>query len=182
VIFGGDYQTKQGQQTFTVWGKGAIMKQKFKILRDSRKDRLVIREFGELDKETFSLLFEETYDNTVITEAISKNRENLIRVLRTKGFFPSSPFAEKIAAAVIDLYKSTDTEALEISVDDAEIIASLAKSVVETAAHKESDVDTIDDLLDDDDDLETDLSLPMDKITSIAKVVDDDIEKLDDNL
>ncbi|MCK7511232.1 MAG: hypothetical protein MZV70_49000 [Desulfobacterales bacterium] len=46
------------------------MKQKYEILRDDDNKRLIIREFAELDKDTMSLLCEESYDKKAIKSAI----------------------------------------------------------------------------------------------------------------
>ena len=45
------------------------MKQQYTILKDHDKSRLIIREFGELDKDSLSLLCEESYDDAVVSRS-----------------------------------------------------------------------------------------------------------------
>jgi hypothetical protein len=72
------------------------MKQKYLIMKSYEKDKLIIREFADLDKQMFSLLCEETYDSTIIRSSIEKGKTNLISILRTQNFFPIGIVAEKI--------------------------------------------------------------------------------------
>ena len=54
------------------------MKQKYLILKNDEKTKLIIKEFAELDKEMFSFLCEETFDDESVTSAIAKGEDFLI--------------------------------------------------------------------------------------------------------
>ncbi len=60
------------------------MKQKYLILKNDEKNELIIKEFLEINKEMFSLVCEETYDNNDIELAIAKDKKHLVSALRTK--------------------------------------------------------------------------------------------------
>ncbi len=98
------------------------MKQKFLILKDEDKNELIIREFAELDKENFSLLCEETYDNKTIESAIKKGKRLLISTLGTKNMYPPGLYADKIAESVIAIYSSESDQPVELFFDDIDIV------------------------------------------------------------
>ncbi len=98
------------------------MKQKFLILKDEDKNELIIREFAELDKENFSLLCEETYDNKTIKSAIEKGKRLLISTLSTKNMYPPGLFADKIAESVMAIYSSESDKSVELFFDDIDLV------------------------------------------------------------
>ena len=98
------------------------MKQKYFILKDTEKNVLVIREFAELDKESFSLLCEEIFQEERITSAIAKGKEALVSTIRTKNMYPIGPFAAKLAEEVTNLYESKEKDSIELSFDDIDIL------------------------------------------------------------
>lgn len=101
------------------------MKQKYTILKNNEKKALIIREFAELNKETLSLLCEQTYDEKIITSAIAKGKRSLISKLRTQSMFPPAAYAEKIAESVMDLYSSPNSDSnqsVELFFDDKETL------------------------------------------------------------
>ena len=98
------------------------MQQKYSIIKDKQNKQLIIREFAELDKKALSLLCEEKYDNTTIKSAISRGKDALLAVLRTKNMYPPTTYAQKIAAAVIDLYQSKDKESKELVFNDLDLL------------------------------------------------------------
>ena len=81
------------------------MKQKYLILNDRENQQFKIQEFAELNKEMLSLLCEEAYGYQTIKSAISNGKEELISALRTNNMYPPGIYAEKIADAVIKLYR-----------------------------------------------------------------------------
>ena len=99
------------------------MKQKYLIIKDKEKKQIKIQEFAELNKETLSLLCEEAYDYKLIKSAVSAGTEDLISALRTNNLYPPGIYAEKIASAVAELYKSKDRESLELFFDDINLLA-----------------------------------------------------------
>ena len=118
------------------------MKQKYLISKEDDQKKLIIKEFAELDKEMLSLLCEEEYDNKIIKSAISKGKEALISELRTNNMYPPGVYAEKIAQAVIDIFGSKDSQSIELSFNDIDLL-------IEDQATSEA-IDEIESVADDD--------------------------------
>ena len=158
------------------------MKQKYVILKNEEKTGLIIREYAELEKEIFSLLCEETFDDEVVKSAIEKGKNALIATLRTQNLFPIGIYAEKIAAAVSKSYESADDQPVELFFDDTDLlIKNKGKSPV--LDDLENDDVEIDGLLDDDDISESDFDDENDdikKMSSSLKISDDDPVDIDD--
>jgi hypothetical protein len=157
------------------------MKQKYTIHKDTENQKLVIKEFAELDKEILSLLCEEVYDEADIQSAINEGADNLTATLRTRNMYPPSMFVKKIAAAVVMLYKADGEQSAEILFDDKEFFekSSLDNDNEETV---DTDTEDIDDLLEDEDleNVYEDKKLIKDLKSSI-KVADDDPGDPDDD-
>ncbi|MBC8198582.1 MAG: hypothetical protein ISS67_05390 [Desulfobacterales bacterium] len=125
------------------------MKQKYLILKNNEKNELIIREFLEINKEMFSLVCEETYDNNDIESAIAKDRKELVSILRTNNMFPVWLYADKLAESIISMYGTEYKEPIKLLFDDA---ISFSR-IVEDIADLEEVVDKIpdeDELLEDD--------------------------------
>ena len=153
------------------------MKQKYTIIKDSTNKQLIIREFAELDKEILSLLCEETYDQKEILGAIKKGRENLITALRTKNLYPPGIYAEKIAAAVRELYATKGKESEELFFDDLELLARANEPETRSAekpAEKQDEDGDIDELLEDDFESDFEDEEPPKKLDSSLKIADDE--------
>ena len=73
------------------------MKQKYVILKNNKENELIIKEFAELNKDTFTLMCEETFHDKLIESAINKGSQALIATLRTKNMYPNGIYAAKIA-------------------------------------------------------------------------------------
>lgn len=137
------------------------MKQKYSIFKDNETGTVSIKEFAELDKGMFSLIFEETYANEMIQSAIEEGKNALVSAIRTPNLFPIAEYAEKIADTIIDQFNSSTPaeEPVELVFNDIKLMQKDKKEAVE----KEEDESVeIDDLLDDDDDddsSDTDLDL-----------------------
>ncbi len=158
------------------------MKQKYLILKNEEKTRLVIREYAELDKEIFSLLCEETFDDEVVKSAIEKGKNALIATLRTQNLFPIGIYAEEIAAAVTKMYESSDDQPVELFFDDTDLLIKDKKKSPILDDLENEDVE-IDGLLDDEDISEPSFDEKNDdikKITSPLKISDDDPVNIDD--
>lgn len=149
------------------------MKQQYTIHRDTDNQRLIIKEYAELDKEILSLLCEESYDDAGVVAAIQNGTAALIRALRTRNMYPPSAIVSRIAAAVVSLYDAGDEQSIEIMFDDKELFEKevIAEEPEVTIAADEEDID---DLLEDeiDDDYE-DKRLIKD-LKSSLKVADDE--------
>jgi len=127
------------------------MKQKYLISKENDQKKLIIKEFAELDKERLSLLCEEEYDNKIIKSAISQGKEALISELRTNNMYPQGIYAEKIAQAVIDIFGSEDSQPIELSFNDVDLLIK-EQEPSEDIDETESvdDNDDIDELIGDD--------------------------------
>jgi hypothetical protein len=125
------------------------MKQKYLVLKNNEKTKLIIREFAELDKEMFSFLCEETFDDESVKSAIAKGKEALIKTLRTKNLFPIGVYAKEIAAVVTNMYESENDQSVELVFDDHDL---MKKEPKEPTAENdiEDEVVEIDELLEDD--------------------------------
>lgn len=100
------------------------MKQKYLILKNDNTNKLIIREFLELDeRNVYSLACEETYDGEIIKSAITSGKEALISTLRTTNLYPHGSYAEKIAESVIKLYSSENDRSQELFFDDKDYIS-----------------------------------------------------------
>lgn len=155
------------------------MKHKYTIIKDTDNKQLVIREYGELDKDAMSLLCEETFDQKAVKEAIKEGGNVLVSTLRTKNLYPPGVYAVQIAQAVEQLYSSKRNEPLDLLFDDLTAITDEADtpSAVEEI---EEDGEGLDDLLEDEvgDDLENKIEIG--KLNSSIKVADDENGVADD--
>jgi len=95
------------------------MKQKYLILKNDEKNKLIIREFLEISKETFPLVCEETYDDNDIESAIAKGKKHLVFALRTNNMYPVGLYADKLAESVISMYGTGYKEPIKLFFDDA---------------------------------------------------------------
>jgi hypothetical protein len=125
------------------------MKQKYLILKNDEKTKLILREFAELDKEMFTFLCEETFDDESVKSAIAIGEDALIATLRTKNLFPIGIYAKEIAAAVTIMYESGNDQSVELLFDDHEL---MKKEQEEPLVDDdiEDEVVEIDELLDED--------------------------------
>jgi hypothetical protein len=126
------------------------MKQKYMIFRNKATGKLTIQEFAELDKEMFSLICEESYEGQAIQTAMADGKTKLIAKLRTPNLYPIAEYADKIADAVMALYRQDgETEdPVELVFDD---VIQMRKPEIQVRDITSEDAsDDIDDLLDDD--------------------------------
>jgi hypothetical protein len=144
------------------------MKQKYSILRDVQNQRLIIREYAELDKDVLSLLCEEAYTDLTIQSVIKSGKKSLISTLRTKNLYPPVAYADKIAEAVITLYGSGGKESIDLFFDDVELLAGELSSL-EIEPETGEDSEDLEELFDDD-------------INGSYEGNDDEIKKLDSSL
>ena len=157
------------------------MKLKYLIMKNDENDKLVIREFGELDKDMYSLLCEETYDSKTIKSAIAGGETALISVLRTQSLFPVDIYAKKMAEAVINMYASENDQSVELFFNDVDLITKEQEKPM-IVDDINSEPAEIDDLLEDDvidPDIEDKDGFK--NITSPLKVIDDDSETAEDD-
>ena len=144
------------------------MKQKYEIVRDDDNKRVIIREFAELDKDTMSLLCEESYEKKAVKAAIGQGRDALVSALRTKNLYPPGMYAGKIADKVAELLGAKGKASDELVFDDLEFL-SREHEPAEAVKSYEGEPGEIDELLD--------VSLEDDKFEE-----GDEIKKLDTTL
>ncbi|MDA3895331.1 MAG: hypothetical protein PF482_04170 [Desulfobacteraceae bacterium] len=126
------------------------MKQKYSIFKDNESSILTIKEFAELDKGMYSLIFEETYENAMIEAAIEDGKDALISAIRTPNLYPIAEYAEKIADTIIEYFEKTPAEEpVELVFNDIKLMQKEKKETPETEDEKSVEID---DLLDDDSD------------------------------
>jgi urease gamma subunit len=159
------------------------MKQKFALIRDDAKKALIIKEYAELDKEILSLLCEETYAQQQIESAIALGKATLVAAIRTHNMYPPGTYAEKIADAIIELYRDGSNATAELFFDDRELFSKDADIVVldEVEEEVEEPAVDVDDLLDADveDDFD-DGDKIVTNLKSSIQVADDEPVDIDD--
>jgi hypothetical protein len=157
------------------------MKQKYTILKNDEKTGIIIKEFAELDKEIFSFLCEETFEDETVKSAIEKGQDALIKTLRTQNLFPLGIFAEKIAEAVTKMYESGDDQPVELLFNDIDLLIKEEKKPP-PSDEIEEEVVGIDDLLDEDVPQEDfDEKTDIKNLPYSLKISDDDPADLDED-
>lgn len=157
------------------------MKQKYIILKNDEKNAIIIREFAELDKEIFSLLCEETFEDKTVKSAIAKDKATVIKTLRTQNLFPLGIYAEKIAEAVIKMYESGDDQPIELLFNDIDLLTKKEKKPQPLDDIEDEDVG-IDDLLDEDlPEEDFDEKSDIKNLPYSLKISDDDSGGIDDD-
>jgi len=155
------------------------MKQKYLIINDKENKQFKIQEFAELNKETLSLLCEEAYDYKTIKSAISTGKDALISTLRTNNLYPPGIYAEKIAYAIVQLYKSKDEESVELFFDDINLLGKKRRSSAISEQIKDDSAD-LDEILEDDLNDDYPEKNGLKKIGSSLKIEDDDYVDIND--
>ena len=155
------------------------MKQKYLIINDKEKKQIKIQEYAELNKEMLSLLCEEAYDYKTIKVALSAGSETLISALRTPNLYPPGIYAEKIASAVAELFKSKDQDSVELFFDDANLLAK-NRGAAKVIEQLEDEPDDIDETLEDDFEDPFDDKENLNKIDSPIKAAGDEFSESDD--
>ena len=125
------------------------MKQKYLILKNDEKNELIIKEFLEINKEMFSLVCEETYDNNDIESAIAKDKKHLVSALRTNNMYPVWLYADKLAESIITMYGAEHKEPIKLLFDDAKSFSKTQEEVI-ALEMVEDKVPEDDELLEDD--------------------------------
>jgi len=156
--------------------KGILaMKQKYLILKDKENKQFKIQEFAELDKESLSLLCEETYDYRTIKSAVSAGKDALIAALRTNNMYPPGKYAEQIAEAVIDLHASAERESVELFFDDISLLTRTREAVKAGEVIEDDTEDTeLDEMLTEDFDDAYPEKEDLDQSDSPLQIEDDD--------
>jgi len=154
------------------------MKQKYLIINDRDNKQIKIQEYAELNKEMLSLLCEESYAYKTIKSAITAGPDTLVSALRTNNLYPPGIYAEKIASAVTDLYKSKDQDSLELFFDDINLLAKNRESA-EVTEQTENDPADLDEMLEDSFEDTFEDKNDLKKIDAPIKVAGDDFSDAD---
>lgn len=158
------------------------MKQKFQIHKNNADQQLIIRESAELDKDAMSLLCEVTFEADVIQNALTDGREALIAALRTRNMYPPRIYAEMIADAVQNLYKSPENESTELLFDDLDLLTHEREATTAALDDIEEEASEIDELLEDDFEEDYEEEDDLKKINSPIKIEDDASSDMDEEL
>jgi hypothetical protein len=106
------------------------MLQRYDIALDGDANRLSIKEFAVIGRnlrknenydhaqESYSLLYEVSYDGDIIRAAINKGQEALISELRSDQFFPIYSSAKIMAEEVTKLFNGSLDHFSELFFDD----------------------------------------------------------------
>ncbi|MBW2407579.1 MAG: hypothetical protein JRF17_09435 [Deltaproteobacteria bacterium] len=157
------------------------MKQKYIIVKNDEKTGIIIREFAELDKEIFSFLCEERFEDETVKSAIEKGPSALIQALRTQNLFPAGIYAKEIAEAVKRIYESGDDQPIELLFDDSDLLTKQEEKQLPLDDVEDEDVG-IDDLLDEDvPEEDFDEKSDMKNLPYSLKISDDDSSGIDDD-
>jgi hypothetical protein len=152
------------------------MKQRFSISRSIGGEKIVIKEYAELDKGAFTLLCEESYEVETVEAALEKGSHLVIALLRTESLFPTNYFAEKLTAGLMDYIKQGGSDLVTIDADDSECISSSSKEVpgeVNGSVDGLLEVDG-DDIIDDDE--------PVEKLEAPIKIAEDETLDISNSL
>jgi len=157
------------------------MKQKYTVVRDDEKQVLTISEYAELDKDAMSLLCEQTYPEDRLKAAMEKGPQPLATTLRTINLYPPVMYIQRIADAVINLYREEAEEtSVDLVFDDMNYLFREDQYPTEAEEIDDGEED-IDELLDDDDiedEFENDDTI--DPVNSPIKIADDDSLDMED--
>ena len=150
------------------------MKQQYTLIKDTDANQLIVKEFGELDKDIMSLLCEERFDADKLRAASDAGKPALVAALRSNNLYPPTSHAEQLADAVMALYAAEDQQTADLTFDDKELLAK-PEAADEEIEDLDDDVD-IDDDDDDSDELDDllDDDIKIKSTSSPLKIADDD--------
>ena len=156
------------------------MKQKYVIEKADNGDDIVVKEYAELDKETLSLLCEESYAAADLTAAQRRGKTALIEAIRTNNMYPPGFYADQIADAITGLIDSDATPSIELFFDDKELFAQdgAAEDLADAEDVDDDDV-VVDDLLEEEVGDEDNPEI-LTKLKSSLKVSDGDLGNVDE--
>jgi len=153
------------------------MKQKFSISRNAGGEKVVIREYAELDKGIFSQLCEVSYDLEAVTAALEQGPYKVIALLRSESFFPTCHFAEKLTASLKEFVRQGGGDPVKIDADDYECIRS--KTLPDAETEESGSIDALLDV--EGEDLIEDVQ-PVDKLDAPIKIAEDETAEISTSL
>jgi hypothetical protein len=111
------------------------MLHRYDISLDGDANRLSIKEFAVIGRklrksqhydhaqESYSLIYEVSYDGDIIRAAINKGQEALISALRSDDFFPVHSWAKIMAEEVTNLFNGSLDHFSELFFDDRALLS-----------------------------------------------------------
>jgi hypothetical protein len=160
------------------------MKQQYTVLRDDEKNRLIVREYAELDKDSLSLLCEESHEADMVRNLLTQDKNSLIRLLRTRNMYPPRRYMEQIADAVAVIYNSDGQSSADIVFEDSQLNSVPEPDDIVALVGIEEETPEIDDLLDDEaieDDFTDDDTISNIGSNSSIKIADDESLDIEDD-
>lgn len=94
------------------------MQHKYIISKSDNKQKLVIKEFAELEKNIFTLVYESFYDADAVQSALATDNQAVISTLRTDHMFPTTRQMSSILNAVTTMYTGDGQDSMELLFDD----------------------------------------------------------------
>ena len=98
------------------------MRFKYIIEKNDQTDKLILKEYSEIEEDAYTLLNEMTYSQRVISAAVSKGEGELLSILRTDNMYPPRVYAAKLSGMVTELLSSDGKTSIEILVDDLDYV------------------------------------------------------------
>ena len=105
-----------------------MMKQKYVISFIPGDERISLREFAQVERDSYSLLCEELFDAEAIRKAAQASKEQLVNMLRTKNMYPPATYSEAIAESIMALLHKPESGKTELMFDDKEAMAEKRQS------------------------------------------------------
>lgn len=126
------------------------MKHKYVFSKDSATGELLIREYAELNKDTFSPVCDTVYDVKRFEEALVRGPLALMTEMRTQNFYPPASFSEKIVLGISDMMSAGDQEMIEIFCDDADFLTKNLDRHEAFEGMDDEEDESLDDFIDED--------------------------------
>ena len=123
-----------------------LVKQKYTVFRDDNNNIVKISEFAELYKDRYSPIIEKSFPSEVMEVAVVQGEYAVMAAFRWANFFPPEEVAEKIAHAILSVYKRDGIDSVDVYVSDLDSIDE----------NEEEEIELVEDLDDDDTDNESD--------------------------
>lgn len=120
------------------------MKQKYEIVVNKDENKVVIREFAQLDKEIMSLLCQETFALDAVETALAAgSNEQLFAALRSNNMYPPAIYVQNIADKVSAMLTENVAGPEEVVLDDLEFLSTyistdLSADIVDLGKEDES--------------------------------------------
>ncbi|MBI9087071.1 MAG: hypothetical protein JEZ11_25985 [Desulfobacterales bacterium] len=99
------------------------MKQKYVISFAPDGDRVSLREFAQVERNSYSLLCEEFFEVDAIKKAGRIGKEKLVDMLRTQNMYPPAAYSQAIAEAIMALLSKPAGGSTVLMFDDKETMA-----------------------------------------------------------